>query len=522
MGAGNFDIAAYKIQAETAKVKQNSGFTATSMNDEFNPSNVSMRFSKKGPFNEFRDVITVLIGLDVTGSMDMIPKSLLQGRLGNLMVDLKKTFNKPNENLQISFAGIGDAKSDVAPLQVTHFESDNRFALQLQKIWLEGHGGGNGAESYNLLWWYAANKTHLNYTKQDGRKGILITIGDDNVHPNLSSSEIQMWLDPKYDGGNISNQVLLNAVREQYEVYHIVITDGQSYEYDNLKQIRKTDRQKLDEAEQWKNLLGNNNLIQTKSEHVADTIAEIIKKHRPIQKANMSHLSLEEWEKQNKENLNDEQWREVLSYTLCPLTRKYMGSPVSLGDGKRAYEKQAIENYVYENQKDPMTQKKLTPSELVIKPNVNIAQLCLNYKPFFDSLPEARRNQLVQLTLQDLLPISQNNSGSSSKESSGNQAGFYSSHSSASTKGSSSKQPIETLKMPHSNLECPITGEIMKDPVMVIATGQTYERKAIEQWFAANNTDPLTGRVLQDKTIVPNYAIKSLCDEATPKVSLNP
>jgi hypothetical protein len=507
MGSGNFDVASYKIQAEEAKVKKNSGFTAESMCDAFNPSPVNMRFSKRGPFNEFKDVITVLIGLDVTGSMDIIPKSLLEGKLGSLMVDLKKTFNKPNENLQISFAGIGDAKSDEAPLQVTHFESDNRFAQQLQKIWLEGHGGANGAESYNLLWWYAANKTHLNYVKQDGRKGILITIGDDNVHPGLTAGEIQMWLDPKYEGGDISNQVLLSAAKEQYDVYHIVITDGNAYGYDYLTKADKTKEQKTRETQQWKDLLGVNNVIHTKSTGVADAIAQVIKRHRPLGSVNTTNLTEKEWEKQNKENLTDKQWEEVLSYTVCPLTRTFMNHPVDWNGGKRAYEKQAVESYVHEHQRDPITHKKLTTSELVLKPNLNIAQLCSNYQPFFDVLPESRKARLLQLTLGPVQvdPEKTENAGESFRP-------LFPKHESG--------QAVKALEKMQLGLECPITHEIMRDPVILVATGQTYERKAIEAWLEKSDTDPLTREKLTDKILVANYAVKGLCDEARANASL--
>jgi len=501
MGSGNFDAKAYQKQAQIAKTTENSGFTANSMCDEFNPSQVSTRFSKKGPFNEFRDVITVLIGLDVTGSMGGIPKTLLAGKLGSLMEDLKKTFNNPNENLQISFAGIGDAKSDKAPLQVTHFESDNRFAQQLQKIWLEGGGGANGAESYNLLWWYAANKTHLNYVKQDGRKGILITVGDDNVHPNLTAIEIQTRLDPKYDGGNISNQVLLKAAQEQYEIYHIVITNGDAYSYDYLTKTDKTEKQKTSEFKQWVDLLGVDNVICSKSTNVADAIAEIIKRHRPLQKANMTNLSVQEWSKQNKENLTDEQWKEVLSYTLCPLTRKFMEDPVEIGVSKRAYERQALEDYVREHQKDPVTHRKLTLSELVSKPNLNIAQLCLNYKPFFDNLSENRKEQLTELVLGPIKSVEHENSNVN------NPHGFFANN-------VLQEQAIKQLDQIQSNLECPITGELMIDPVMLVATGQTYEKSAIQKWLEKETTDPLTGKELNDKTLMPNYIVKSLCDAA--------
>jgi hypothetical protein len=432
--------------------------------------------------------------------------------LGSLMVDLQNTFDKPNENLQISFAGIGDAKTDAAPLQVTHFESDNRFAKQLQKIWLEGHGGANGAESYNLLWWYAANKTHLNYVKQDGRKGILITIGDDNVHPSLTANEIQMWLDPTYDGGDISNQVLLNAAREQYDVYHIVITDGQAYEYDYLKKANKNARQKLNEAKQWTDLLGSNNVLRYESHKVADAIAEIIKRHRPLEKENTAGLVEKEWDKQNKENLSDEQWEEVLRYTLCPLTREFMNHPVNLGSDKKAYERDAIETYVREHKRDPMTHSKLTFSKVVFKPNLNIAQLCLNYKPFFEALSESRREHLIELALKDQMPDAKREKTAEISASKSPHILFP---------NNESEQASKQLEQVQLRLECPIRHEIMEDPVILAATGQTYEREAIEEWLEKNNTDPLTRKPLESKMIIPNYALKSLCDDARSGMKLN-
>ena len=60
--------------------------------------------------------------------------------------------------------------------------------------------------------------------------------------------------------------------------------------------------------------------------------------------------------------------------------------------------------------------------------------------------------------------------------------------------------------------ECSITGEIMIDPVST-KNGQTYERSAIEEWFKRSDTDPNTGSTLSDKTLRPNYAIKSLCEQ---------
>lgn len=506
MGAGSFNIDEYETQAKAAVISENAGFQATSMKEAFNPANVTTRFSKRGPFNHFKDPITILVGLDVTGSMDVIPKALLTGKLGSLMVDLQNEFNRPNENLQLSFAGIGDAKSDEAPLQVTHFESDNRFAQHLPKIWLEGHGGANGGESYNLLWWYAANKTHLNYAQHDGRKGILITIGDDNVHPNLTAFEIQMWLDPHYDGGDISNEVLLQTVREQYDVYHIVVTDGHAYGYDYLQSANKTAAQKTTEAEQWRGLLGPDHVIDTVADGVADVIADIVKRHRPAHEADMATLTPEEWKVETLSNLTNEQWQDVLSYTLCPLSREYMRHPVVWGDSKRAYKKQAVLDYVSEHHRDPITQEAVR--SLLVKPNMNIAQVCMDYQTYFDALPDERKAHLIDLTLStDAAEHIERGSTSSTLFSTG-----------AST--SAAPQASIAQATPDTDdtkaLLCPISLEIMTDPVILAGTGQTYDRESIVAWLANNNTDPSTNTVLTEagKALIPNYALKSLCDSA--------
>ena len=43
------------------------------------------------------------------------------------------------------------------------------------------------------------------------------------------------------------------------------------------------------------------------------------------------------------------------------------------------------------------------------------------------------------------------------------------------------------------DLRCPITLEVMRDPVMA-ADGHSYEREAILRWLRGHRTSPLTGR----------------------------
>lgn len=60
---------------------------------------------------------------------------------------------------------------------------------------------------------------------------------------------------------------------------------------------------------------------------------------------------------------------------------------------------------------------------------------------------------------------------------------------------------------------CPITYEIMKDPV-ITSGGFTYERSAIENWFAlGHQKDPLTNAPLANKNLTPNHTLKSLIEE---------
>lgn len=64
--------------------------------------------------------------------------------------------------------------------------------------------------------------------------------------------------------------------------------------------------------------------------------------------------------------------------------------------------------------------------------------------------------------------------------------------------------------MPPEELRCPISLQLMYDPV-VIASGQTYERACIEKWFNSGNTTcPKTRKQLSQLTVTPNYCIKGL------------
>ncbi|KZV48975.1 hypothetical protein F511_09571 [Dorcoceras hygrometricum] len=58
---------------------------------------------------------------------------------------------------------------------------------------------------------------------------------------------------------------------------------------------------------------------------------------------------------------------------------------------------------------------------------------------------------------------------------------------------------------------CPITLEMMKDPVTV-STGMTFDRCSIEKWMFThnNNTCPITKQILSDSELTPNITLRRL------------
>jgi hypothetical protein len=60
---------------------------------------------------------------------------------------------------------------------------------------------------------------------------------------------------------------------------------------------------------------------------------------------------------------------------------------------------------------------------------------------------------------------------------------------------------------------CPITTEIMTDPVILVETGTTYDRASISQWLEKHDSDPSTGLKIQSKEMIPVLALKNAIEE---------
>ena len=211
--------------------------------------------------DEHPDSKPVILALDVTGSMGdgavKVAKSL-----NNIMENLYESV----EDVEFMVMGIGDLYCDDAPIQASQFESDIRIAEQLDKIYFEGGGGGNGYESYTAAWYFGLYNCELDCWKR-GKKGTIITIGDEPLNPYLQKSELERVL------GNIGHDTLIEtddlykAVIKKYNVYHIAL-DDKSTSYDWYKH-------KIEDS--WKPLIGEHLYVSTLND-LPKTIAEIVKK----------------------------------------------------------------------------------------------------------------------------------------------------------------------------------------------------------------------------------------------------
>ena len=69
------------------------------------------------------------------------------------------------------------------------------------------------------------------------------------------------------------------------------------------------------------------------------------------------------------------------------------------------------------------------------------------------------------------------------------------------------------LAQPPDHFACPLTFELMVDPVVDPTSGTTYEKAAIVEWLTKNATSPVSGAALRPSQLVPNLALRNAIDE---------
>lgn len=222
MGGGSYTAGDWQKLKTSKGISNNASvdelFKQRTIKDEFNPKFISMRESRDN--DEHPNSTPIAVGLDVTGSMGYLPEEIIKNGLNELMKKLYSSKVIPDP--QLMFAACGDYL-DYAPLQVTQFESDIRIAKQLLDLWLEGHGGGNGGEDYQLFWYFLARHTDTDSMKKRNKKGYAFTIGDEPCHKVAYSETLKKVFDDESD--DISTKDIIKECEKSYHLFHIDIDD---------------------------------------------------------------------------------------------------------------------------------------------------------------------------------------------------------------------------------------------------------------------------------------------------------
>lgn len=261
MGSGTFSRSAYNTFATSTVGKSTDQiYTSRKIDNKLDPKGVKVRESRDSADNP--KSTPIIVALDVTGSMGMIADEIARKGLGTLFTAILD--RKPVSDPHVMFMAVGDANCDSAPLQVSQFEADNRIVEQLTQIFLEGGGGGNSFESYNLPWYFAAFHTAHDSIEKRGKRGYLFTIGDEETPHDLTREQIKRFLGDDIEA-NLSTKDLLEMAQRAYNVFHIVIEQGNHCKYNRDKVMSS-----------WTALMGQRVIPLSDYTKLAETIVSAI------------------------------------------------------------------------------------------------------------------------------------------------------------------------------------------------------------------------------------------------------
>jgi hypothetical protein len=259
MGSGRWSTDVYDAAARYRAATGTSAFAhsdsgARTVHPELDPHGVSTRESRDSAEHPRSLAIAVLF--DVTGSMRGVPR-VLQGKLPQLLgLIVRKGYA---DDPQILFGAVGDATCDAAPLQIGQFESDNKMDDDLSRILLEGGGGGQKTESYELAMYFMARHADIDCHARRGKRGYLFLIGDEMAYPRVKRAEVGEVIGDGLQADVALAEIVAELTRK-WDTYYI-LPAGASYAGD------------AEVLRFWRGLLGQNVIELADLDAVCETIA---------------------------------------------------------------------------------------------------------------------------------------------------------------------------------------------------------------------------------------------------------
>jgi hypothetical protein len=166
------------------------------------------------------------------------------------------------EDFEICFMAIGDAYcAERYPLQVRPFAKGLELKDRLKELVIEGGGGGQTTESYDLAGYYALEKVKI----PNAIKPILIFIGDEQCYDMVDRGQVENLLGTKMEKA-LPIDVLFKKLREKFSVYIIRKPYGSS----SGNSLSEEDRRI---TKHWANLVGDDHIANLPA---ADRVVDVI------------------------------------------------------------------------------------------------------------------------------------------------------------------------------------------------------------------------------------------------------
>lgn len=249
MGGGSWsdrvydDRVSHRVATSTPTFKYDADVKAGRAPDECHPT-LDLKVKKireARDSDEHPNSVPIAVFHDTTGSMAGNPP-LMQEKLPKLLgLLLRKGYCV---DPQVLIGAINDHTTRAkAPLQVGEFESDIRIEDALVNMRLEGDGGGQQHESYELAMWAALRHFKTDAWEKRGKKGYLFLIGDEMPWDRLDASTADRIFGDTLQEP-VSTAEIMKQLLERWEVFYLLPANTSYFDDPGIKRC-------------WEKLLGN-------------------------------------------------------------------------------------------------------------------------------------------------------------------------------------------------------------------------------------------------------------------------
>jgi hypothetical protein len=187
----------------------------------------------------------VVIDLDVTGSMGNWARTIYD-KMPMFFGQIMEQGYLPD--LSISFAANGDANGDNYPVQICEFGEGEDLDAELGKIYIEGNGGGNHHETYELIAWFYANRCDL---PEDGEHYCFF-LGDEGCYDTIKPSQV-MSIFGETEVKKTATEEVFAALRQKFNG-NVFLIHKNYYDDANSRANKEI-------VAQWEELLGSDHVL---------------------------------------------------------------------------------------------------------------------------------------------------------------------------------------------------------------------------------------------------------------------